>query len=114
MEEKIHFRVIPQSNVQLAESFSSYFLDIANSTINLHAKETKKFAVLDWVENLVYGLDSEIITILNLDENGKISCMLRFIEIALVSHEFDAQKSEHQLEIRFKSMERVKNPPKIG
>lgn len=114
------FRVVPQSNVHLANHIRRFYINVAHSIIELDIEETNDFAALNWVVGLEKGdLKDEIVNFMSLNPKNKILCMIRFSQLSLLEHETtfssaSPHRVRHEVHLKFEVMERVNQVPLIG
>lgn len=114
------FRVVPQSNVHLANHIRHFYINMAHNILEIVIEETKEFTVLNWVAGLANEeLKNEVLTFMNLDPKNNILCMIRFSQLSLLDHEttFDHNtptRVRHEVHLKFEMMERVNEVPLIG
>ena len=114
------FRVVPQSDVHIANHIRRCYINMAHHILELTVEETKEFTVMNWVAGLANEeLNNEVLTFMNLDPKNNILCMIRFSQLNLLDHEttFDHStptRVRHEVHLKFEAMERVHDVPLIG
>lgn len=93
-------------------AFNRFTFNVVQKRIEIELYENKRFESLEWINSL--GKENEeILSVMGLEENGDICCMLRFLGLSLVHHEcnFSHEESEfplfHEIHLKYDSMERV-------
>ena len=121
------FQVVSGKLPKMAGQVRRCYLNFCHNILELDIAETNDFAILNWVVGLAKEeLSKDIVTVMSLDQKGKILCMLRFTDLTLLDHEStfntaartevggDPMSLMHMVHLKFESVERVAEPPNIG